>query len=476
MINKSESSKPMFAPVRAGAAQVDITPKMGTQLAGDIGKYRPAEMVFEPLYAKALVLESNGKKLCFLSLDLLAITTDWAEKIRRLAAEKYGFEKEAVMVHVVQNHAAPSLGHLMFSSGPSKLIPRELWWLYGGDDNYHPYAVDRILEAIRQADNSLQPVSIGYASGIESRVAFNRRFVMRDGSVRTHPKPDEILDILHAEGPIDPELGVACFTAESLNILAMLLHHTCHPVHGCGQRHVSSGWPGIWADSIQTIHGKQCIPLVINGCCGNIHHANHLDRSYADDYHRLGDLLTETTEQALKGIQYQREAVLDWKVKHIKIPMRKIDPKDIEEARQLLKEHPEPIWRNPEHTAIEWQWVYAVGLIDLDEYLKRNHEFDYEIQVFRAGDLAVVALGGEPFVEGQLRIKMESPAKRTYIAHMANGYVGYIPTRKAFERPGYKTWIGNYETRTSNGSKLVPEALDMIADETIRLLKDVFKK
>ena len=78
-----------------------------------------------------------------------------------------------------------------------------------------------------------------------------------------------------------------------------------------------------------------------------------------------------------------------------------------------------------------------------------------------------MALTGEPFVEGQLRLKMHSPAPFTFVAHMSNGYVGYIPTPEALAR-------GGYETRTAYWSKLAPEALDTIVDEAGQLLRETF--
>lgn len=71
------------------------------------------------------------------------------------------------------------------------------------------------------------------------------------------------------------------------------------------------------------------------------------------------------------------------------------------------------------------------------------------------------------FVEAQLRLKMESPAARTFVANMSNGYAGYVPTARALERGGYETW-------TSSNSKLVPEALDMIVDSSVELLDGLF--
>ena len=73
--------------LRAGAARVDITPEMGIQLAGDIGRLRPVEEIRERLYANALVVEAQGQRLCLLSADLLAIGCDWSDRIRQGAAE-----------------------------------------------------------------------------------------------------------------------------------------------------------------------------------------------------------------------------------------------------------------------------------------------------------------------------------------------------------------------------------------------------
>ena len=50
--------------VRAGAGMADITPAMGIQITGDIGRYRPVEEIRELLYARALIIESGGALAC----------------------------------------------------------------------------------------------------------------------------------------------------------------------------------------------------------------------------------------------------------------------------------------------------------------------------------------------------------------------------------------------------------------------------
>jgi len=135
----------------------------------------------------------------------------------------------------------------------------------------------------------------------------------------------------------------------------------------------------------------------------------------------------------------------------------------------LITEHPEPMWKDDNHEAVEWDWVYAHAMMDLKANRARQPYFDYEIQVFQLGNTAIVAWVGEPFVEAQLQLKLHSPAAFTMVAHMSNGYVGYIPTREALRR-------GGFETRTANWSKLVPEALESITEASLELLQELFPK
>jgi hypothetical protein len=55
---------------KAGAASVVITPKVGTPMAGYYN-FRAATGVLDDLYAKALVVEQDGAKAAFVTLDLI---------------------------------------------------------------------------------------------------------------------------------------------------------------------------------------------------------------------------------------------------------------------------------------------------------------------------------------------------------------------------------------------------------------------
>ncbi len=452
-------------PLQAGAAEIDISPTFGIQIAGDIGKIRSVKEIRDPLYAKALVLESGRRKVVILSLDIAVIGTERAHAIRDAVAAKIGTTRDAVLLHVTQNHSAPALGHCFTSKETPYFFPDHKW-LACADDDYYPIALAGILEAVERANGNLEPVTVGAASGIEARVAFNRRFVMRDGSAVMHPHPGDPR-IRHSEGPIDPEVGVVRFRNAEGEDIAVLLHYTCHPTHGYPQEYISADWPGTWADGVKELMGGKVVPLVLNGCCGNIHHQNHLDPHFVNDQNRMGMMLTETTRGALERIECGDVETLSSESRTIQAPWRALDPQAVADAQAMLAAFPEPKWSNAEHTQVDWAWVYAVSTIDLAEQMRSKPGYDYEILTIRIGDIALVGLPGEPFVEGQLAIKLASPTYPTYVAHMSNQYAGYIPTAKALER-------GGYETHTSNWSKLGPAALDEIVAATGEMLRGSF--
>lgn len=451
----------------AGASKVDITPEMGTQLAGDPHGYRPAAVVVDPLYARALVLKSGDSKNCIVTLDVTFITEEHSSKIRK-AAEKYGIEYDAVMVHALQNHNAPMVGGTVIDKDfPNP--PKEFDW---SDEKYAQKVIESAVDAIGEANGAMRPVKIAPGSGIEGRLAGNRRGVMRDGKVQMPwptwwRSPVGNTNFRYLEGPIDPEVGVVTFRDDDLKPVAMFLHYTCHPVHmftgPVGV--VSADWPGAWVNHMNNLYGDGFVPMVLNGCCGNINPWNAFDPDYTEDHRRMGRMLGEMAEKVVKHSPYSDSSVLDWRVRHIRVPIREVEPDILAEAQKLLEEHPTPIWLNEK--SIDSNWMRAVQLVSADLFRKREGKVICEVQAFRIGDMSVVGLPGEPFVEGQLEIKAGSPSYYTFVAHGCNNIVGYIPTKTAFK-------AGGHEVDISSWSKLAPETLDTLVENALEMLREMF--
>jgi hypothetical protein len=313
--------------------------------------------------------------------------------------------------------------------------------------------------------------------GILGGLAFNRRGVRRDGTIMM-PKPQGrekqplgITDLCSLEGPMDPEVGVVCVPRMDMQPLAFLLHYTCHPVHIFGERMtycaVSSDWPGAWTQGIQEIFGASTVPLVLNGCCGNINPWHPFDPDCRPDHRRMGRELTMMSERVVHSMTFAQSCALDWRVECMDLSYRDIPEKRRQEVAEILTKHPHP--PRGENGEVDPHWFSAASTRSVELCRQREPRFPYEIQVFRIGDLAIVGLPGEPFVEGQLAIKTSSAAPYIFPAHLTTHYVGYLPTREAYARGGHEA-----NADVTYWAKFAPGSLELVVEKTIAVLREIF--
>lgn len=105
----------------------------------------------------------------------------------------------------------------------------------------------------------------------------------------------------------------------------------------------------------------------------------------------------------------------------------------------------------------EWEWAQSIlaqtgGKVQAladgvgDDYLavlyrrlreSQDQDIPVEQTCFCLGDSAWLTFPGELYTEIGQAIKRQSPFARTYIIGLANGQVGYIPTRQAIHEGGY---------------------------------------
>ena len=106
---------------------------------------------------------------------------------------------------------------------------------------------------------------------------------------------------------------------------------------------------------------------------------------------------------------------------------------------------------------------------------------EVEIQAIRVGDVGFVGVPAEYFVELQLDIKKRSPFKRTFVSELANGWVGYVPTKKAFEEnmkdvPAERMESFDhkgYEVRSALSRGFLPGVGELMADTAVELLEEI---
>ena len=100
----------------------------------------------------------------------------------------------------------------------------------------------------------------------------------------------------------------------------------------------------------------------------------------------------------------------------------------------------------------------------LDVAGRQGKPLDAEVQVIAlGGEVAWVALPGEIFAELGLEIKKRSPFKHTILVTIANGSVGYVPTKRAFTEGSYEPFA----------ARCAPGSGEMIVETAVRLLNEL---
>lgn len=430
----------------------------------------------ERLFARALVLEQNGRKLCIVAPDLAMIAAPWSRRIRQAIHERCGIAYDDVMVSFPQIHSAPAIGNFILDDELPN-VPPEHDYLRGSQQVFNEWATGRLIEAAVQANANLVPVEMAVGRAVRDDLAFNRRGVRRDGIVtmpwfyKKENQPLGPTDILYIEGPMDPEVGLMAFKDESGRFVAALLHHTCHPVnvYATAKHDISSDWPGTWAAGVESLLGESCVAMVLNGCCGNINPWPAFTPDLMPDHQRMGRELTRTVETLLPTLTFNSPSILEGVSRSIPLPIRDVSPADRAWAEKMLKDYPQPLWKKENPKEVEWEWMQAAMLMSLELERARSPNYDCGIQVFRVGSTAIIGLPGEPFVEGQLAIKQASPAEMTFVVHLTNDSAGYIPPVAAYARGGLE--IG---TKPSMIHRVAPGGLECLVEETRKTLKEMF--
>ena len=140
-----------------------------------------------------------------------------------------------------------------------------------------PYAaklIEGIVAAIVKANKAVEPVTVKTGEAQQSTpVSFNRRFVMKDGSVRTWQRMDNP-QVVRAAGPIHPEIGLALIqSANDEKPVAVLSNFALH-CDTVGGLLWSADYPFFIAQGVKKQLGENVLSIFGNGACGDINHCD----------------------------------------------------------------------------------------------------------------------------------------------------------------------------------------------------------
>jgi len=439
------------APLTAGVAVTDITPPPGYRMSGYF-RERLNTATRSPLRAKALVLAQGRHKAALAICDLICLSPDVSARARKRASEETGIPVPNIVIAATHTHTGP----LYFGALRNFLHERAVA-LHGHDPHetvdYSAVLADKLANVITQAHASTRPVRLEAGVARETRLSFNRRFHMKDGTVRFNPGQQNP-DILQPAGPIDPDVGILLLRdASQGQALAALTVFALH-LDTTGGTAYFPDYPYYLDKHLRKTLGGDLVSFFGIGACGDINHIDVRTKGRRSTQ-EIGTMLAETAAAKVPELQRIERPRLAMRSAIVSAPLQRYTPEEIARARQDMAKigtRELPFLKQ----------VKANKIMDL--HFRGGTTLPIEVQVLRlSSEVAIVTMPGEVFVDLGLAIKKASPFKTTLVIELANDGPGYIPTRKAFAE-------GSYETVNS---RIQPGSGEMMVEAAVRLLKEL---
>ncbi|MCE2401734.1 hypothetical protein J4G08_12725 [Candidatus Poribacteria bacterium] len=421
--------------LKAGSARSNITPPLGTAIPGGF-RPRYAQNVGDELFAKALVIDNGSTRIALVTCDLIAVTQKMVDVAKQRIADRCDIFPEHVMINATHTHTAVAVANLL---GVDE------------DTDYTDWVPLKIADAAELAVLRLVPARVGFASVSEDRITFNRRWHMKDGTVRMNPGIEHP-DLVKPTGPIDPELAMMYVETEDKIPISAVANFSLHYIGTDNGSALSADYFGHFDHLMQRYLGETCISLLWNAASGQI---NNIDFSGQTKWTARGHQQAVKMANVLAGhfitemqfMEMHETLQLSGKLGTLTFPRKQITSEDLEVAEKVLSVET-GTYDGYETGPFSWVVGQPIpkNLVDIyalecQRLAKLPEQMTALAQVLRLGEAAIVALPGEVFVETGLNIKSKSDAKPLFLVSLANGYIGYICTDEALtQQGGYETW------------------------------------
>lgn len=375
---------------QAGFARIDITPPLGTPVAG-YGYIRVSDHVLDPLELNSVAFSDGENKGILISADVLQVSESLATKIRGMISKRLNIPADHIFLQALHQHTSIRVEIRAVGAGP--------------DPAYLDVLFRKYCDVAQMAMADLQDAKLFIAEGqTPEPISFIRRFQLKDGTFRTNPGRGKSASIDHPLGEADNTVRLLRFKREKGDIALINFH--CHPdvIGGTG---FSADWPGfVRRYTERALPGTKCI--LVNGPQGD---SNHIDafREKEEEEKRRG-----LSHSSFMGKTISDVALSQW-------------DKGVETETGR-------IWGKTEI-------VYSpTNPKDKNDLLFQQ----ITTAVLGIGKVAFVGFGGEPFTKYAQNVRGEKKDLYIIAACLTNGAAGYLPTEDAFAQGGYEVNAGKF--------------------------------
>jgi len=429
--------------MKAGFSSVRITPALGKDIPG-LFERRFAHGVHDDLFARAVVVDDGEQVVALVQTDTIALSEDVVAEARARARRLCGIAGRNCFIAATHTHSGgPTFGG--FLSEP--------------DPGYGDFVAEQIASAISEAHRGRRHALVGTGADRADGVAFNRRFVMKDGTQRTHPGKMNP-DILSAAGPEDPTVTVVGFCdPKTFRPYGCILNFACHATHMNGLLY-SADYVRWVVETLQSAYGPDFGVVYLNGACGDVTQMDNRSARPGEFgaywCERTGRVIGGGALQALARLDYFSKATVAQDAVKIRAAVRKSSREACRSARALLREK--------KISADDVETIYATELLQVEAIRRKTPFRTLEIMGVRIADALFWGVPAEFFQRFALEVRAAALFPHTCCVELANGYNGYVCTKEAFSG-------GGYEVRTARSSLLETDTGDRIVAAAKRLAR-----
>ncbi len=447
------------AEFRAGAAVGDITPsEWPVYLVGSFSE-RPAEEAWDPLSARALVLDDGETRLAIVIVDSCLIPRTLFDEVKRQASQATGIRPDRMLMAATHTHSAPASLDRLFAKA---------------SDEYLKVLKGGIVDSIKQAAANLEPAEIGWGQVDVPEHVHNRRWYMKPGGIvpdpfgettdqvrMNPPRGRGLLD--RAAGPVDPQVSFISVRGKDGRPIALLANYSLHYVGNVPAGGVSSDYFGEFArqikERIASDDDDQRPPFVgilSNGTSGDVNNINFRNpqprKKPFEQIRYVAGSVADEVAKVYKTTKHRDSVTLAMAQRELTLDIRKPTEEELARAKRFLAEPDEA--KLPRRAK-----AYAAFAVDLAEMPPTETII---LQALRIGEVGIAAIPCEVFAEIGLHIKEQSPVKPSFTIELANGWNRYLPTPRQHRLGGYETWLGTNMLEIHASDKIQAVVLDLL--------------
>lgn len=449
--------------LHAGAAQIDITPPLGTRINGDFVTHF-ATQIHDPLYAKCLILQNGHEILAWVIVDICVMSQEFIEPVKEEIHRQTHIPIRNILLASTHTHAAGSIEEVHLSAS---------------DMAYRKRLAQLLPEVVVQARDNMRPSELSWGSVQVPEHVLCRRYHMKEDYVPFNPvtgQNDQIktnpfglekwIDRPVAEP--DPELFYLAVRGLDGEWISVVGNYSLHYVGDWENGTISADYFGVFARRLKEKLGatNDFVGIMTNGTSGDINiwdfeGKKNYPSTFFDKSKLIGNDIADRLFLHLQdNVNWQNDVYLGVQSRLINQDVRKPSEVEIMTARELVeRSNYEEFTYGQEGL----EKVYAREQIMLSLTPTTR---EIPLQAFRIGDLTVGALPGEFFAETGLKLKKSIGTSGYFTICLANGNVGYVPPEHEIELGGYETWRCRY-------SCLEPQAETSIRNELIKMANAV---